>query len=133
MHIVTRPFSQVRGTAPRYVSPKGAIKYMKSEQEVAIAHQLDADPHVLRWTYERKSIVYDFKKKLREYFIDFQVHLGDGVVLHLEVKQPGHKPTAMDKAKWAEAKEILGDKFIVVETLEEGFGGRWLQEHKEQA
>lgn len=104
---------------------------MKSAQEVEVAHAFDAEPLVLRWYYEKKAVVYDYRNKLCTYFLDFLVYLKGGVTLHLEIKPQGHRPTKQDKLKWEEAREVFGERFLVVESLEEGFAMRWIEEHQE--
>jgi len=88
---------------------------MKSEQEVVVANALEADPNVLRWRYEAKRLVYDYKGKLRTYIVDFTIWLRDGSILFLEIKPANHSPTAMDEAKWTEARARLGPAFRVIE------------------
>jgi hypothetical protein len=91
---------------------------MHSAQEVMIAEALEAHPLVETWSYETERVPYDHKGRARVYEIDFSARLTDGTELHLEIKPVGGtKPRPLDRVKWAAARALFGERFIVATAL----------------
>lgn len=86
---------------------------VKSEQEFLFAKALDEDEDVLIYYYELDKVTYDYRGKLRDYVVDFRVHLRGGAVWRIELKPVGHRPTKMDLVKWEEARGRWGKEFLV--------------------